>query len=189
MNETNNNTNMESEENLNDNTGIYNNGSSVYSNNNSAGELEGIAEENMDSPDFGGIDVDYVITDSIEETGNIETSPDAENTAISDGNGSHMESAPSVISDVSGGNHDAYLPPVSAGDIYNEYYNDFYLSCSCGDGMASPFTEDDVLHINGTLDALLFTTSGILFFIIFAWAEKKLFNAIKKLFRSSKPNL
>lgn len=189
MNELNNNTNMESEENLNGNTGIYNNNSSVYSDNNSIGELEGITEEYMDSSGFGGIGIDYVITDSIEETGNIKTSPDTENATISDGNGSHMESAPPVISDVSDGNLDAYPPPVSAGDVYNEYYNDFYLSCSCGDGMASPFTEDDVLHINGTLDALLFTTSGILFFIIFAWAEKKLSNAIKKLFRSSKPNL
>ena len=112
-----------------------------------------------------------------------------ENPAVSDGDGSHMESTPPVAGDVSGGSYEASPLSVSAGDVYNGYYNSFYTSCSCGDGMSSPFTGDDVLHINGTLDALSFTMGGILFFIIFAWAEKKVSNAIKKLFRSSKPNL
>ncbi len=188
MNETNNNTNMESEENLND--GLYgNNPVNGDSGMDTSGLVDGNEEQAV--PDSGSDSI-FPRTDGGNggaEGNEPQASPDTENAAVSDGNGSHMESAPPVINDVSGGNTDAYLPPVSAGDVYNEYYNDFYLSCSCGDGMASPFTEDDVLHINGTLDALLFTTSGILFFIIFAWAEKKLSNAIKKLFRSSKPNL
>lgn len=188
MNETNNNTNMESEEKVND---------SLYSNNPINGDsdmdtlrqVDGNKEQAVSDSDTGDI-LHWTDDDNGGTKGN-ESQPysGTEKPAVSDGDGSHMESAPPVISDVSGGSFDAYLPPVSAGDVYNEYYNDFYLSCSCGDGMASPFTEDDVLHINGTLDALLFTTSGILFFIIFAWAEKKLSNAIKKLFRSSKPNL
>lgn len=182
MNETETNTNIESEEKLNDD--LFSNkpadsdsdmGNSGLMEENEKPSLVGTDSDNM----LGGTDTDKIINGS---TG-AQSEPPAENTDVSDGNAAHMEGN----ADVEAGVSDGYLPfsavsPVSAGDIYNTYY----YSCSCGDGYESPFTKEDVSHINGTLDALLLTASAILFFILFAWAEKKINSGIRKMFHRMK---
>ena len=181
----NNNTNMDSEDNLNDN--LQNN---IFANGGSNVVGTGLMEENgkeilSDNASDTVYDWTYGNDGSISDAGN-EGSLDTENADVSDGNAAHMEGNAAIESDISG--NDLYPPAVSVsgGDIYIEYYG--VLSCSCGDGSASPFMEEDVTHINNTLDMLLFTADGILFFILFAWAEKKISNGIRKLFHKITPN-
>ena len=183
--DNNNNTNMESEDNLNDN--LQNN---IFANGGSNVDITGLMEENgkeilSDNTSDTVYDWTYGNDGSISDAG-IEGSPGTENADVSDGNAAHMEGYSAVESDVS--SNDLYPPvaSVSGGDIYGEYYGS--LSCSCGDGSASPFTEESATHINDTLDTLLFTADGILFFILFTWAEKKVTNGIRKLFHKITPN-
>lgn len=181
MNETENNTNIESEEKLNDD--LFSNkpadsdsdmGNSGLMEENEKPSLVGTDSDNM----LGGTDI-YKISNG--STG-AQSEPPAENTDVSDGNAAHMEGHADVETGVSDGDLFYIGSPVSAGDTYNTYY----YSCSCGDGYESPFTKEDVSHISGTLDALLLTASGILFFILFAWAEKKIGNGIRKMFHRMK---
>ena len=179
MKENNNNTNMESEDNLNGNS--YDNRN--YDSSSDMGDF-GLMEENGEEPlsdtdsssNYDRNHGDDGSTDDADTEGSLNT----ENADVSSGNAAHMEGNAAVESDVSG--NDLYLPAasVSGSDVYIGYYGVF--SCSCGDGSVSPFMEEDAAHISDTLDALLFTADGILFFILFAWAEKKISNGIRKLF-------
>lgn len=181
MNETENNTNIESEELNND---LLSNKPADSSNvMDNLGFMDTNSEEVLvdnGSDSDGGRNVSDNV--GAENTGT-QSEPPAENTDVSDGNAAHMEGNADVETGVSDGDLPfSAVSPVSAGDTYNTYY----YSCSCGDGYESPFTKEDVSHISGTLDALLLTASGILFFILFAWAEKKISNGIRKMFHRMK---
>lgn len=185
MNVVDNNVNMESEENLNGN--LHDNRTAVSSSGmGNFGLMDENGKETLSDNDSSGFH-DWNYGNGFgTANGETEGSPDIGNADVSAGNAAHMEGNAPVETDVS--SNDLYLPAVSVsdGDFYGGYYGS--LSCSCGDGFSSPFIEEDVTHINNTLDALLFIADGILFFILFAWAEKKVSNGIRKLFHGVKPN-